>query len=58
MKWESSVRAVLSNLRSLTHHEQKVDLFLNTMRNVYEGLRITKLQQENLELYFKQSSPS
>lgn len=38
--------------------ERKVDLFLNTMRNVYENLRISKLKQENLELYLKQSHTS
>lgn len=35
--------------------ERKVDLFLNTMRNVYENLRISKLKQENLELFLKQN---
>lgn len=33
--------------------EGKVDLLLNTMRNVYEGLRIARLKQDNLELYFQ-----
>jgi hypothetical protein len=36
--------------------EEKVDLLLNTMRNVYEGLRIARLKQENLELYFQPES--
>jgi len=28
--------------------ESKVEIFLNTMRSVYEDLRIVKLKQENL----------
>lgn len=38
--------------------DRKVDLFLNTMRNVYENLRISKLKQENLELFIKQNNTS
>ena len=53
-RWQNSLKAVLSSVGKIHSQERQVEVLINTMRQVYEGLRITKLKQENLELYLKQ----
>lgn len=50
------MREFNQGIKSLLKMEEQTDLLFNTMRSVYENLRICKLKQENLELYFKQCS--
>jgi hypothetical protein len=39
------IQQTIKGTKKLFKTEERVDLFLNTMRNVYEGLRICRLKQ-------------